>query len=213
MRCTGRSGRAEEPIIESDATGFPGRGSIVGTLAPRPAVGQPAAAFERFADEIEFFGPNDFLYGFRQSWLPPDAFVPIERFSQFLTDRRWRAGDVLPLLNHRDAKVRTLALTALYHLEDPALLPRIFELIDDAAQTFPALHPHAGPFPVEITPQMLRQQTVGKLAAAILNVYMESGGCTDRKADVVSLAFSNIGTSGQGVFRQPGDGALRLARA
>ena len=129
---------------------------LFGTLMPQPAAGQPTAAFERFADEIVVFGPNDFLYGFRRTWLPPETFLPIQRFAQFLDDRAWRADDFLPLLSHRDAKVRTLALVALYNLEDPALLPRIFALVDDAAQTFSALQPHAGPFPIEMTPQMLR---------------------------------------------------------
>jgi hypothetical protein len=147
-----------------------------GAGIPQPASAPETPAFERFAGEIVVFGPSDFVYGFRRSWIPHDSFLPIERFSQFLAGRQLRSEDLLPLLDHRDPKVRTLALIALYNLEDPALLPRIFALVDDRASTFPAMLPHAGPFPIEITPRMLSQQTVGDFATAIVNTYMKSGG-------------------------------------
>ena len=137
-----------------------------------------AQSLESFASEIVVFGPNDFLHGFRpSSSLPLEARTAIRRFTQFLEKRPRRAGDLLPLLKHRDPKVRTLALVAVYDLEDPKLLPEISSLVDDPAQTFPTVYPTAHiAWPPRITPEWLRPQTVGDIATAIVNIYLERGG-------------------------------------
>ena len=100
------------------------------------------SAFERLASQIVVLGPDQFIYGFRENrQVPPKEFVPVREFTQFLEDGNWTKSDFLPLLKHNDAKVRTLALIALYNLDDPQVLPDIFPLVTDQASTFVATEP------------------------------------------------------------------------
>ena len=144
--------------------------------------GQPGAtrtAFEQMARTITVLGADDFLSGFREnSHLPPDVRARNAAFARFLEEKRPPAASLLPLLRHPDAKVRTLALVALYDLEDPSLLPRVLPLVDDGAATFPAAERHAMAYVpgVSAGPARTRPQTVGEIATAILNVYLQSGG-------------------------------------
>jgi len=45
-------------------------------------------------------------------------------------------GLLIELLQHYDAKVRTLALACLFDKEDPALLPHLVFMAEDDAETF-----------------------------------------------------------------------------
>jgi hypothetical protein len=147
----------------------------------QPARAEPVAAvFERLSKTIVVLGPDDFLWGFRERWsmIPRRELAPVREFSEYVKDGRWKATDLLPLLAHSDAKVRTLALVALYGLEDPRVLPDIFPSTQDDATTFSAMVPRADFLAGDgaLTPDRVRSQTVGEIATAILNTYMESGG-------------------------------------
>jgi hypothetical protein len=84
--------------------------------------------------------------------------------------------DLLPLLKHDDPKVRTLAVAALNHLNDPKVLPHLLPLCEDRAQTLP----HPGLVAMipgmekDITP--LEPQTVADFPRAILNQYLSAAG-------------------------------------
>jgi hypothetical protein len=133
---------------------------------------------ERLARDIVVFGPGQFLYGFRDTGFPPDAAQPIAAFSRFVEGRAWQAGDFTPLLKHDDARVRALAIIALYSIEQPQVLSAIYPLVDDTALTFPDVIPTARAYPTNrtIDPATLRKQTVGDLATAVVKFYMETGG-------------------------------------
>ena len=136
-------------------------------------------AFEHLSSEIRVLGPGEFIYGFREGRaLPARDEALLRELSRLLESRRWAAPELRALLSHPDPRVRTLALIGLYDLEDPQLLPDIFRSVNDDAVTFPALQPYSLTTfgdPV-LTPDRLRSQTVGEVAAAILKVYMETGG-------------------------------------
>ena len=129
------------------------------------------------AGDVSILSPNEFLYGFRgrPSWMPREAQPALARLANAMEGRPWTSSEVLPLLDHTDPNVRTLALIAAYYADDPQLLPHIAALVDDPAQTFPAAQPHAAPMGWNI-PTVLKSQTVGEFATAIVNVYLESGG-------------------------------------
>ncbi len=146
--------------------------------AAQPRTITPVSAeLESLARDIVVLGPGEFLYGLRGPaiWLPAEAHAPLSRLHAFLERGSWRAADVVPLFQHPDPRVRTLALVAAYATDDPKLLPAIDVLVDDAATTFPAAQPHSAP-PMMNIPPVLTQQTVGQIATAIVRVYMESGG-------------------------------------
>jgi hypothetical protein len=135
--------------------------------------------FERFAGTVVVLGPGEFIYGFRESSrIPKRELALLKEFTNFLERERWKPSEFLPLLKHDDPKVRTLALVALYDLEDPSVLPHIFPLVTDEASTFVAVRRFASAMNVrdELTPELTEQQTVGSIAAAILNAYLETGG-------------------------------------
>jgi len=135
--------------------------------------------FERLAWEIVVLGPGEFIYGFREtSRIPTKELAPVKEFTRFLENGKWQSSDFLPLLKHNDPKVRTLALVALYNLEDPKVLPEIFPLVKDQAVTFVSVRPFAGFYSLDtnLTEEMTEPQTVGKIATGILNSYLESGG-------------------------------------
>ena len=152
--------------------------SLPSLSAAQPRIITPVSAeLEALALDIVVLGPGEFLYGQRgpAGWLPPEAHAPLARFHAFLERGAWRGADVVPLFKHPDPKVRTLALVAAYATEDPKLLPSIAVLVDDEATTFPEAQPHAAPSFMKI-PAVLTPQTVGKIATAIVRIYMESGG-------------------------------------
>jgi hypothetical protein len=155
---------------------------LLGSAIPISAQQQQQSvrlSFERLAGEIKVLGPDEFIYGFREtSRIPPRDREPVRQFTALLESRPWRSTDFLSLLKHSEAKVRTLTLIALYNLEDPAVLPNIFSLVKDGSPTFASMRRFASFYSPDapLTAEMTEPQTVGKIAEAILNVYLESGG-------------------------------------
>ena len=136
------------------------------------------AAFERVARELVVFGPGQFIHGFLpDSYLPRTDQALGREFAEFLGQGSRTADDFRPLLRHPDPKVRTLALVALYDLEDPKVLSDIFPLVNDGASTFRAAVPVARMWdPRGALTIPTKEQTVGAIATEILNVYLQSGG-------------------------------------
>ena len=137
------------------------------------------STFERLAKEIVVLGHGEFIYGFRENrQIPPKEFIPVREFTQLLENGKWNKSDFLPLLRHNDANVRTLAIVALYSLDDPQILPDIFPLVTDPAPTFVAMLPLAAPsfMEIKITAETTEKQTVGAIASVIIDTYMKSGG-------------------------------------
>ncbi len=85
---------------------------------------------------------------------------------------------LVPLLQHRNPKVRTLAMVILYLEGNPKLLPEFKMLTYDAVRTFPAAEfPNWGPSRVgPRPPPTTREQTVGEFARGIVGFYMRQGG-------------------------------------
>jgi hypothetical protein len=108
-----------------------------------------------------------------------DAYETFRRLAKSTSDEKW-----LPLMYHNDAKVRTLAMSALYLRGDPKWLPKFVTMRNDTGKTFPEhqLNPVPKFFFVEVAPaerrkmESFREQTVGGFAKAIVRLYMFSGG-------------------------------------
>jgi hypothetical protein len=153
-----------------------------------PAFSSPAAttkqAFEQSATQLKFLAAADLLHD-----RFPDRFNPAEDLAVHnktvadLFARNDPPQDLLPLLKHDDPKVRTLAVAALNHLNDPKLLPHLAELCEDRAPTLP--HPGL----VASLPGMdkdttpLEPQTVADFPRAILNQYLAAAGYESGPAD------------------------------
>lgn len=76
------------------------------------------------------------------------------------------------LIGHRDPKVRTLVLGALFLREDPQALPLMASLVADTSPTFPHAHQsrNAAGFTGDLK-EILDPQTVGQVAQAMVVVY------------------------------------------
>lgn len=91
-----------------------------------------------------------------------------------VTDDRHMVESVVPLLEHADAKVRTLALIALFDREDAKLLPHIYTLHNDRAETFGSCDywfNYANPMFVNIEKHPPARQMVGTVARDMLRFY------------------------------------------
>ncbi len=113
------------------------------TSPPTPAASQLDAAgvqtlFEQSAAELKFFDLGPFLYN--RPELDFNFRAVDKKYSATLakvTDPSLPLVPIEALLTHADAKVRTLALAALFNRDDPQLLPLIVKLAKDNAPTFP----------------------------------------------------------------------------
>ena len=135
--------------------------------------------FLEVANQMEFFAIGDFLYDRKPMGLGQDATdaylqtvrsaIPSAHAERFDRYRDPPVESVMPLLEHGDPKVRTLALAALFQREDPHLLPAIAALIDDDAETFGSPVLLANP-PLHGLPP-IEQKTVGQIAQSMLRIY------------------------------------------
>ena len=168
----------------------------VAISARQPRRPAPArAGLERLAGQIVVLSPEDFLYGFRESYRLPDRYrPPLRELARFVEEPNRTIDEFLPLLDHSNPKVRTLALIALYSLEDPKVLPRILPLVTDGAATFLAMQKFGSVYPpsAPLPPDLTKSQTVGEIATEIMNMYLKSGG----------YLYGPLGMSGEPGFRQ-----------
>jgi hypothetical protein len=134
-------------------------------------------AFEQAATQLKFLAASDLLYD-----RLPDRVIPredLETHNKIVADLFALPDsfdDLIPLLKHADPKVRTLAIAALNHKDDPRLLPLLVPLCEDAAATLPhpALIAMIPGMDKELTP--LDPQTVGDFPKAILKQYLSAAG-------------------------------------
>src|SRR4051812_30871170 len=100
----------------------------------------PKVAFEKAAGELKFLAASDLLYDRLPDRLNPRE--DLESHNKIVAELLARPDsfdDLVPLLKDTDPKVRTLAVAALNHKNDPKLLPLLVPLCNDTAVTLP--HP------------------------------------------------------------------------
>lgn len=169
--------------------------ALLGMIAePAPAGDDVLKHFERVAGELPFFALGDFLFDRELTAQgPPDE---ADRYNKTLSRlihgeiagsatgmvlisaKRVSSGEVSPLLRDEDPKVRTLAMAWLFANDEEATLPRLVELVNDPAETFPTPLPTAVMYvPGRERPSPpLEKQTVGDVARKMLAFYMERAG-------------------------------------
>jgi len=142
---------------------------------------------ESIAAQLPCFCTQDFLYNrmlqIDSGSISQEEEGPYRKFIAELISMDADTGELLPLLKHPDPKVRTLAMAKLVMKEDPKILPDIVPLADDPAPTFPNPKfperppPAPGEFVAEegVGPPP-RDQTVGTIATAVVNLYLEPAG-------------------------------------
>ncbi len=99
----------------------------------------------------------------------------VETHNRILRDieqTRYSLDALIELLKHSDAKIRTLAVVALFDREDPQVLPHLVALAEDGAPTFDA----KDPLSTVLEPQM---QTVGQIVTRLVGFYLQSSGFHD----------------------------------
>jgi hypothetical protein len=138
--------------------------------------------FERLASQFRFFFGDDFHY-----YHVPEYYVPAAMLAEYkklhdeVTAPKHETTALLALLNHKNPRVRTLAIAALSAKEDPKLLPRLVDMVGDTAVTFPDFLLLSRPFGFDrdkLPP--LVECNVGELASTILQTYLDRAGCYDR---------------------------------
>jgi hypothetical protein len=97
------------------------------------------AELEEFADKLKFFPPHGVAANQPDTRdLPGDLRETYRKFLARIAQRKYEVKSLVDLLQHKNPRVRTLALAALFAREDPQLLPPIAALVTDKAETFPA---------------------------------------------------------------------------
>lgn len=137
----------------------------------------PKAAFAKAASALKFLSASDLLYDRLPDRLNPrEDLEAHNKIVAKLLARPDSFDDLVPLLKDIDPKVRTLAIAALNHKNDPKLLPLLVPLCNDTAVTLP----HPGLVAMipgmdkDITP--LEPQTVADFPKAILRQYLRAAG-------------------------------------
>jgi hypothetical protein len=94
-----------------------------------------------------------------------------------LQDPSLDTGNLIRLLRSEDPKIRSLAIFALDHKNEPRVLPEIAALQSDRAPSYSCPEPFAGALPLD-KPQTWPQQpgTVGGLAGEVVNRYLRESG-------------------------------------
>jgi len=145
-----------------------------------PDEAQTRRDFEQMATEMPYLAIESVLFD-RNDHLFKVA-DPMERETHFrilkqATDRKYSKEELLKLLKHPDAKVRTLAMVSLFDRNDPTVLPALVELSNDEAATFDGHGKLSEGWLMTTgigTPQ--KSQTVGYIAKKMVAFYMERAG-------------------------------------
>lgn len=136
--------------------------------------------FEKMATEMPYLAIESVLFDRRDHFFkvadPQDRDTHFRILKQ-ATETKYSKEELLKLLNHSDAKVRTLAMVALFDRNDPTVLPVLVELSNDEAATFDG-HGKLSEGWLKYTgigpPQ--KSQTVGYIAKKMVAFYMERAG-------------------------------------
>ncbi len=133
-----------------------------------------AADIEHFSSyfgsprDVSNFPPNTKFFRFWTSNYDAESRV---LKNLWLISKQTSVQDLEKLLKNPNPKVRTLALYGLFHKADQSLLPLIYSMVSDTAETWPQEglpYQNAGRDPD-------RKQTVGEVAASMVSCYVEHG--------------------------------------
>ena len=136
--------------------------------------------FENMAAKMPYLAIESVLFDRKDHSF--EVANPQDRESHFqileqATDRKYSKEELLDLLKHPDARVRTLAMIALFDRNDPTVLPALVELSNDETVTFDGYGKLSETW-LGLTgigpPQ--EKQTVGYLAKKMVAFYMERAG-------------------------------------
>ena len=109
--------------------------ALLGSLLFQPV--NARTTFEKLAAELTSFQASEFIYE-REPWRMPKSWAASWRQGlASLRGRAWDEKELIALLKHDSAKVRVLALAALFDRQDPKLLPHFVGLLDDESRHFP----------------------------------------------------------------------------
>jgi len=133
---------------------------------------------EDIAAHLPCFDTTGLLYDRMQEsrWLSEKDEAPYRQYIAHLMAMQANEEDLLPLLTHNDPKVRTLAMAKLMMNDDTKALPAIVALAHDPAPTFPNPQPDARTLAMSGVGPPPKDQTVGSIATAIGNVYLNAAG-------------------------------------
>ena len=133
---------------------------------------------EDIAAHLPCFDTDGLLYDRLQEcrWLSRKDEAPYRQYIADLMAIQANEEDLLPLLKHQDPKVRTLAMAKLMLNDDAKALPAIVDLAHDPAPTFPNPQPDARTLATSGVGPPPKAQTVGGVATAIGNFYMNAAG-------------------------------------
>ena len=135
---------------------------------------------ETLAARLPCFDTQDLLWG-RMPGISLDSIsaqdaTPYCRGIAELVAMQAGEGDLLPLLKHPDAKVRTLAMARLMLNHDAKALPAIVALAYDPAPTFPNPQPPPSYLAMSGVGPPPKDQTVGSIAKGIGDFYLNAAG-------------------------------------
>jgi len=157
---------------------------VIGCQKQQATASKQQTEFERMAGEMPYLDIVAVLYDRREgSFYAPGKQNNDKHYEilQNIGSGKYPKDELLKLLSHQDPKVRTLAVIALFDLEDPVVLPDLVKLTDDNAPTFDryerisvALY-HDKPY-YEMKDFMLAKQTVADVAKKLVAFYMERAG-------------------------------------
>lgn len=133
---------------------------------------------EDIAAQLPCFDTACLLYDRMQEsrWLSEKDVSPYRQYIAHLMAMQANEEDLLPLLKHHDPKVRTLAMAKLMMNDDAKALPAIVALAYDPAPTFPNPQPDARALAMSGVGPPPKDQTVGTIATAIGNFYLNAAG-------------------------------------
>jgi hypothetical protein len=141
--------------------------------------------FEELARRVKIFQTSEIIYNREDSigYLPKGWAQNWQECRAEIKSPQHKVADLIKLLENKDPKVRTLAMAALYHREDPQLLPHIAKLIKDEGKTFSSYFGRSrliddfGP----ATKEEFTEQTVGDIAARFIEFWTHPASYSDAK--------------------------------
>src|SRR5437588_422272 len=162
---------------------------VVTTLAASDQDAPTAVRLEALAKHLKFFPTGEFVYGRSHSLdrrLSDNWTDPWYEVLKEISSPRHHEADLLALLKHKDPKVRTLALAALFQREDAKLLPRFAALMADKEETVPLLEIRRADIEFkrgDPMPQDFHPQTVGQVAKRFVEWWVRAAGMEAKDFD------------------------------
>ena len=160
------------PVVADDADSNPTQ------IPPATSEADLCTRLECSAKTIKWFDWGDFLYDRLAPDLRYDSKTEVNSKRQLseLVNSRENPLWLESLLSHKNPRVRTLAMAALFARDEPVWLPQIAKLAGDNAKTFPSpgiRSPRGEPPGKEPKTEPL---TVGMVATSMMKFYLEPAG-------------------------------------